>query len=166
MNPIKDRDQLAHALAIAKQATILVGSITAEMDAEVAAVKAKYESKITQRKTEVEAASKAIQVFANDHREMLLHNGGKSCEINGHVLGWRDNGGAIKMTKGVTEKKLLAKLLKNSALAKLFVRRTPTLDKEAMKAKWNGFKSKLTALGVRLKHEETFFIELDVTPKA
>lgn len=165
MNPIQNLEQLRGALSVAQQATILVRSMTAEMDAELAAVKARFEGKIKTRADEAEAATKAIQVYAATHRDTLLWEGGKSCEINGHTLGWRDNGGAIKMAKGTTEKKLLAKLLKNSALAKLFVRRTPALDKEAMKAKWNGFKAKLTALGVRLKHEETFFIELDVTPK-
>lgn len=165
MSPIQNDEQLRGALAIAQQATILVRSMSSEMDAEIASVKARFEGKIKTRRDEAEAATKAIQVYAAANRETLLSEGGKSCEINGHTLGWRDNGGAIKMAKGMTEKKLLAKLLKNTVLAKLFVRRTPTLNKDAMRDKWTAFRSKLTALGVRLKHEETFFIELDVTPK-
>lgn len=165
MNPIQNHEQLCGALALAQQATILADSITSEMDAEMAAVKARFEGKIKTRRDEAEAAKKAIEVYADKQRETLLEDGGKSTVINGHTLGWRDNGGAIKMAKGMTEKKLVVKLMKNSVLAKFFIRRTPTLDKEAMKAKWTGFKAKLTALGVRLKHEETFFIELDVTPK-
>lgn len=166
MKPTPTHEPLATLLATAKQSTILVRSITAEMDAEVAAVKAKFTGKITTRQSEAEAAIKAAQVYADEHRAELLKDGGKSCVLNGHTLGWRDNGGAIKMAKGMTEKKVLAKLLKSSGLAKLFVRRTPALDKDAMKTKWNGFKAKLTALGVRLKHEESFFVELDVTPDA
>lgn len=166
MKPEMTHKPLATLLATAKTCTILVRSITAEMDAEVAAVKAKFAGKISTRQSEAEAAIKAAQVYADEHREELLKEGGKSCVINGHTLGWRDNGGAIRMAKGMTEKKVLAKLLKSSGLAKLFVRRSPTLDKEAMKAKWSGFKAKLTALGVRLKHEESFFVELDVTPDA
>lgn len=166
MKPIPTHEPLMTLLATAKTATILVRSITAEMDAEVAAVKAKFEGKIKTRAGEAEAAIKAMQVYADENRKDLLKDGGKSCTLNGHVIGWRDNGGAIKMAKGMNEKKLLAKLLNNSGLARLFVRRTPTLDKEAMKAKWMGFKAKLTALGVRLKHDEVFFVELDVTNDA
>jgi len=151
-------------LATAKQATILVRSITAEMDAEVAVVKAKYEAQISNRQTEADNALKAATDYAAEHREALLIKGGKSVELNGHTLGWRDNGGAIKVAgKGITEKKLLQRLLRSSRLTRLFVRTKPSLDKEAMLTRWDQFKRQLTAMGARRVVTESFFVELDVT---
>lgn len=164
MKPVPTHEPLVTLLATAKQATILVRSITAEMDAEVAAVKAKFTGKIATRASEAEAAIKAAQVYADANRDELLKDGGKSCTLNGHTLGWRDTPGAIKCTKGVTEKKLLARLMRDSRLCKLFVRNKPTLNKEAMQDRWDRFKAKLSKLGARLVVEENFFVELDVTP--
>jgi|GEM_PF-2630538 len=166
MSPIQSIHQLPEALSIAKQATILASTLTNEMDAELAAVKARFEGKIKARKDEAEAAIKAVEVYADAHRKELLSDGGKSITLNGHTLGWRDNGGAIKMARGQTEKKVLAKLLQNNSLRRFFVRTTYALDKEAMKSKWHGFRDRLTRLGVKYTHSESFFVELDVTEKA
>lgn len=164
MNSPTPHAQLVTLLDTAKQATLLVRSITAEMDAEVAAAKAKFLGKIATRSSEADAAIKAAQVYADEHRDELLKDGGKSVKINGHTLGWRDTPGAIKCMKGVTEKKLLARLMQHTQLRKLFVRTKPSLNKEAMQARWARFKGKLTKLGARLVVEENFFVELDVTP--
>lgn len=166
MNPIQNNDQLAAALSIAKQATILAHSLTAEMDAEVAAVQARFQGKIKQRTDEVEAATKAIHVYVNANRVALLPKDAKSTTLNGHEFGYRDNGGAIKAAPKMTEKKLLERLMRVKALRRLFVREKPSLDKDAMKSKWRAFGAKLQKLGARLVHTESFFIELDVTEEA
>lgn len=163
MTPIQNNDQLAAALATAKQATILARSLTTEMDAEVTAVKAKFEGKIKTRTDEIDAATKAVHVYVNANRAALLPDKAKSTTLNGHEFGFRDNGGAIKTASKVTEKKLLDRLMARPQLRKLFVREKPSLDKDAMKTKWRQFRDKLTALGARLVHTESFFIELDVS---
>ncbi len=164
MNPDPTHAPLVTLLGTAQQATLLVRTMTTEMDAEVAAVKARFEGKIQTRQSEVEAAIKAAQVYADEHREDLLKEGGKSFTLRGHTVGWRDTPGAIKCVKGTTEKKLLARLMRQTQLRKLFVRTKPTLNKEAMQNLWGRFKGKLTKLGARLVSEENFFVELDVTP--
>lgn len=163
MNPIQNNDQLAAALAVAKQATILARSLTAEMDAEVAAVQAKFQGKIKTRTDEIEAATKAIHVYVSANRALLLPDKAKSTTLNGHEFGFRDNGGAIKTASKVTEKKLLERLMRVKVLRKLFVREKPSLDKDAMKTKWRSFGAQLSKLGARLAHTESFFIELDVS---
>lgn len=166
MKPTLTHEPLITLLNTAKQATILVRSITAEMDAEVAAVKAKYSGKIQTRADEADAAIKQAQVYADANRLELLKDGGKSCTLNGHTLGWRDTPGAIKTSgKGMTEKKLLERLMRNPQLCRLFVRTKPTLDKEAMLSRWDRFKAKLMKLGARRVTTENFFVELDVTPE-
>lgn len=166
MKPVPTHEPLVTLLATAKQATILVRSITAEMDAEVAAVQAKFTGKIATRASEAEAAIKAAQVYADANRAELLKDGGKSFTLNGHTLGWQDTPGAIKTVKGMTEKKLLARLMQHTQLRRLFVRTKPSLNKEAMHARWDRFKAKLSKLGARLVVEENFFVKLDVTPDA
>jgi phage host-nuclease inhibitor protein Gam len=165
MIPTHSHVELTTLLDAAKSATILVRSMTAEMDAEVAAVKARFGGKIKMRADESEAAIEAAQVYADKHRADLLKDGGKSCTLNGHTLGWRDTPAAIKCMKGTTEKKLLERLMRHTQLRRLFVRTKPTLNKEAMQERWKRFKTKLTKLGARLVTTENFFVELDVTPE-
>jgi len=162
MNPINNETQLIAALAQAKAATILARSMTAEMDAEVAAVKAKFEGKIKTRTDEAEAITKAVAIYADTHRKTLFAEA-KSTTLNGHTFGFRDNGGAIKTVKGVTEKKLLERLMRTPGLRKLFVRNKPAIDKDAMKSRWRTWKGPLQKIGARLVSAEAFFLELDVS---
>lgn len=168
MNPASSSSHapLAGLLDTAKQATILVRSMTAEMDAEVAAVQAKHQKKIAARQTEADEAISQVQRYAIEHRKELLKDGCKTVKVNGHSFGWRDNGGAIKTVKGMTEKKLLERLLRSPRLSRLFVRTKPTLNKDALLARWDQFKAQLTKLGARRVTTESFFVELDVTPAA
>lgn len=163
MNPITTHEHLTEALETAKRATLLARSLTTEMDAEITKVKARFEPKINEKTAEVNALARAVHVFAEDNRPMLFTGGLKSTTINGHSLGFRDTPGAIKTVKGTTEKKLLERISRVKALARLFVRRKPSLDKEAMLARWAVWGRKLAALGARLKQEEVFFLELDVS---
>lgn len=158
--------ELMQWLNTAQQATILARSMAAEMDAELSAVRARFEGKIKTRTDEAAAAIQAARVYAEANRSELLKTGGKSVKLNGHTLGWRDTPGAIKCVKGTTEKKLLERLMRETQMRRLFVRTKPTLNKESMLNLWGLFKKKLTALGARLVMEENFFVELDVTPDA
>lgn len=163
MNTSPIHEPLTAALATAKKATLLARAMTTEMDAEIAAVRAKFDGKIKARTDEAEAAIKEAQVYADTHRKELLKEGGKSIKLFGHTIGWRDTPGAIKCAKGTTEKKLLARLMCRKQLRALFVRTRPTLNKEAMQDRWGRFKTVLIKLGARLVVEENFFVELDLT---
>lgn len=161
MNPI--HEQLTTSLATAKKAILLARAMTTEMDAEIAAVRAKFDSKIKARTAEAEAAIAEAQVYADTHRKELLKEGGKSFQLFGHTVGWRDTPASVKCIKGTTEKKLLERLMRDTQLRRLFVRSKPTLNKEAIQDRWNRFKGKLTKLGARLVTTENFFVELDLT---
>lgn len=156
-------EQLSEALEAAKRSTILARSLVTEMDAELAKVKARFEPKINSATAEVDGIARAVQSYAGTNREALFAEGLKSTKINGHTLGFRDTPGAIKMAKGTTEKKFLERLSRVKVLKRLFVRTKPSLDKEAMLSRWAVWGKKLAVLGARLKKEEVFFLELDVT---
>lgn len=163
MKTITTPKDLAEALRTAKTATLLARALTTEMDADIAAIKNRFEHRIDAAKLEAQAELEAVQAYAAKAGPALFGNA-KTATIDGHKLGFRDNGGAIKTAKGVTEKKALANLLRFPRLARLFTRNKPSLDKEAIMAKWAAFKGNLTKLGFRLVREEVFFVELDITP--
>lgn len=166
---IQSLDDLHRALAQARVDTILANSLAAELNAELAAVHARFDDKIKGRMDSVKAITKAVEVYASKNRATLLKGKAKSLTVDGHEIGWRDNGGAVACVRGTKEKQVVARLLKaGGALRKYFIRQTPSLDKDAIKAKWATFSGKLKALGLRIKHEEAFFIELDIskTPEA
>lgn len=167
--PIQSLDDLHRALAEARADTILARSLTAEMDAELAAVRARFDGKIKTRTDNVKAITKAVEVYASKNRATLLKGKAKSLNVDGHEIGWRENGGAVSCVRGTTEKKAVARILKaGGVLKQYFIRQTPGLNKDAIKAKWATFGGKLKALGLRIKHEEDFYINLDVseTPEA
>lgn len=162
MKTIKTHEELAEALRTAKTAALLARSLTTEMDANLAAVKNRFEHRIDAAKLECEAELEAVQAYAMKAGTVLFGNA-KTAKIDGHELGFRDNGGAVKTAKGTTEKKALARLMKYPVLARLFTRSKPVIDKEAIAKKWDAWKSKLTKLGFRLVREEVFFVKLDIT---
>lgn len=162
MKTLTTPKDLSEALRTAKTATLLARALTTEMDADIAAIKNRFEHRITTAQAEAKAELEAVQVYANNQKEALF-GAGKTATIDGHKLGFRDNGGAVKMAKGWTEKKALARLLLYPRLAKLFTRTKPSVDKEAIAKKWDGWKAKLVKLGFRLVREEVFFVELDIT---
>ena len=162
MKTIQNENDLRDALRIARTETLLARSIATEMDAELAAVKGRFEHQIKEHQDAAAAEIAAVEAYASQHRKALFGEA-KSATIDGHEIGYRDNGGAVKTVKGVTEKKALARLLAKPRLLKLFVRNKPAIDKEAIKAKWSIWKGPLQKLGFRIAHEETFFAELDVS---
>jgi len=162
MKTLQNENDLRDALRVARAETILARSLTSEMDAELAAVKGRFEHQIKQHQDAATTELAAVELYARAHRAELFGEA-KSATLDGHEIGYRDNGGAVKAAKGTTEKKLLARLLSRPGLVKLFVRNKPAIDKEAIRAKWPTWKTPLQKLGFRLVHEETFFAELDVS---
>lgn len=154
---------LSESLRLAKTSTLLARALTTEMDAKLAAIRNQYEEKINQAQEEAQAEIKAVKAYVTQAGPGFFTTG-KTATVDGHKIGFRDNGGAVKTAKGVTEKAALARLLKMPRLARLFTRSKPSLNKEAIAAKWQGFKGQLSKLGFRLVKEEVFFVELDITP--
>ena len=163
---ITTQDEARRCLDLAARERILSNALKTEQDAEIQAIKARFASKIDAAEKAEAAQLSAVKVWAELNRTALLPRDSKSAALGSHKLGWQDNGGAIKAAKGSSEKKVLAKLLKSPAMARLFVRHTPALDKEAITAKWARWGAKLRTLGLRLVKEEVFFITLDITQPA
>lgn len=160
---IRHPKDLQTCLDLAARERIASNALTAEMDAEVSAIKARYESKIDKHKAEEASLLASAKEYAEANRASLLPKGAKSLPVGSHKLGWADNGGAVSFMRGKPEKKVLATLLKRPSLARLFVRHKPSLDKEAIAAKWARWGATLRPLGIRFSNTESLFIELDIT---
>jgi phage host-nuclease inhibitor protein Gam len=166
MTPILTTTDLLLTLDLAAREHILADSIKAELDAALSAAHAKYDAKVKAHADAEMSYLKLAQKYANEHRKDLLTAGKKSLTLGAHELGWEDNGGGVKLRKGLTEKKALEKLLKQGGrLAKLFTKMTPKLDKTAIADKWPAFGSSLKKLGIHYQHEEHFFVRLGLTKK-
>lgn len=167
MKAITTHKDLGDALDLARIERILANSLTAELDAELAKARHKYEDRIKAHAKTEKAYLVLVQDYATTHRAELLVKGLKSAAIGPHELGWQDNGGAVKLLRGSSEKKVAARLMKaGGVLARYFVRQTPSLDKEAISAKWLAFGPKLRRYGLTFRREETFFVKLDITEAA
>lgn len=154
---------LSESLRLAKTSALLARALTTEMDAKLAAIRNQYEEKISQAQEEAQAEIKAVKAYVSQAGPDFFTTG-KTATVDGHKIGFRDNGGAVKTAKGVTEKTALARLVRQPLLARLFTRTKVTLNKEAMADKWAAFKGRLSKLGFRWVREEVFFVELDITP--
>lgn len=167
---LETMEQVTAALAVMRQERIHQQSLTAELNAELAKVKNRFEPEIQKHKDAEMERAEAVRVYFDAHRATLLPGKLKSTRLEGHGIGYRANGGAISFTKksGGAKKVLAALKEAGGKLAKLFIRTTEAVDKAAMKDEWEAYGEELQAFGVRLTEEEIFFIELDMegNPKA
>lgn len=163
-------DAVTTALAAMRTERIHQQSLTAELNAELAKAKNRHEPEIQKHATKEKELAEAVQAYFDAHRAELLPGKLKSTKLEGHVIGFRANGGAISFTKksGGAKKVLEALKAAGGKVAKLFIRTTEAVDKAAMKDEWESYGEELAAFGVRLTEEELFFIELDMegNPKA
>jgi len=166
MQTIQTIEGLRAVLDTIRCEELLKAAMTAELNAEVARISGRFLPKIEEKEQEIIKLTEIVEAYAVLNRGDLLSGQAKSAEVGGHRLGWRENGGAIVFAKGQNGKKVLERLRKaGGSLRKLFIRETPALNKDAMKAKWLTWGRKLQAVGVRLKSEEIFFVEIDVSKK-
>lgn len=163
-------DQVTAALAAMRTERIHQQSLTAELNAELAKIKNRFEPAIQKHKDAELAHAEAVQAYFDAHRAELLPGKLKSTKLEGHAIGYRANGGAITFTKkSGGAKGVLAKLKEASKkLQELFIRTKEAPDKEAMKKHWKDHEAFLVAAGVKMTTSEDFFIELDMegSPKA
>ncbi len=165
---IKDRPELETKLGELTRATILQNSLTAEMNAEIEAVKARFTSKLETHKETVSECTTAIETYVLSHRNELFGKDSKTVEIGGHELSFRANGGAVETVKGITQATALDRLIihENEEIADLFVTWKASLAKDVIKAKWPDHQEFLTSIGLRLEHSENFTIKLSLVEGA
>lgn len=157
---INNPADLQKALDLASRERVLFNSLSAQADAATMAARAPYENKIKAAEASEKALLAEVKVYCEINRAKLLPRNSKSTEIGPHVIEWRDNGGAVVFAKKRSAKAILAALLKRPRLARLFVRYTPSIDKEAIAAKWRAWADKLRPLGIRYESKEDFAVTL------
>lgn len=169
---LETMEQVTAALAVMRQERIQQQSLTAELNAELAKVKNRFEPEIQKHKDAELERAEAVRVYFDTHRATLLPGKLKSLRAEGHLVGYRATGDKIAFTKksGGEDKIVEALRAAGGMLASLFVRTKYELDKQALKKKENreAYGDELEAYGVRYVGEEVFFVELDMegTPKA
>lgn len=157
---INNPADLQKALDLASRERVLFNSLSAQADAATMAARAPYDSKIKAAQAAEKALLAEAKVYCEAARASLLPRGSKSAEIGPHVIEWRDNGGAVVFAKKRSADSILAALIKRPRLAKLFVRLTPSIDKEAIAAKWRTWGHVLRGLGIRYQSKEIFAVTL------
>lgn len=161
---IKDRTELEQKLGHIARATILTNALTAEMNAEIEAIKARFAPKIEAQRDTINEATTAVENYVLSHRDELFARGSKTAAVAGHEISLRDNGGAIVQARGVTQAAIIERLLTHTdeAVADLFLSWKCSLSKEAAKNRWEEHQTFLEGIGLRLEHTETFAIKLNL----
>lgn len=159
---IKDRPELEAKLGQLARATIMSNALTAELNAEIEAIKARFAPKLEAHKEAISECATAIESYVVSHRAEIFAKDSKTATVAGHELSLRDNGGSVETLKGITQATVLDRLLnhEDEATADLFIRYKSSLDKEAIKAKWPDHVEFLSALGLKIEHAENFAIKL------
>jgi phage host-nuclease inhibitor protein Gam len=159
---IKDRAELESKLGQIARASILVNSITAEMNAEIEAIKARFAPRIEAARETINEGTTAVENYVLTHRGEIFARGSKTATVAGHEVSLRDNGGAIVQARGVTQAAVIDRLLthEDEATADQFLSWKCSLNKEAAKNRWEEHQTFLESLGLRLEHTELFSIKL------
>jgi phage host-nuclease inhibitor protein Gam len=165
---IKDRTELERKLASMVRAKIHADALTAELNAEIETIKARFAPKLEALKEEINEGTTAVESYALSHRAELFGKDSKTASIGGHKLILRDNGGAIVTARGIKTDTVLDRLIthEDEGAADLFVRWKASLNKEAAKAKWPDYQAFLEGVGLRMEHSEDFSIELSLVEAA
>lgn len=152
------REEAENQFAIYAKADATIVKINAQMDLEIAKIREKNQDKLAALQGEKEAAQDKLLVFSTQNKDVLFV-GKKSLEMSHGTLGFRTGTPALGTLKGFTFAACLE-------LAKQFlpdyVRTKEELDKDALIAARNmeGIEEKYAKIGVKIKQEEKWFIEL------
>lgn len=134
--------------------TAALNSIQAELDAEITAVRQRFEGRIDNLAKQLEHKSGLLQQWAEASPEEFGER--KSIELLHGRLGFRTGTPKLKTISGWTFDRVL------SVVAEAFVRKKQELDKEALlaaHARKQVSDEDLKKIGVRVIQEETFFVE-------
>jgi phage host-nuclease inhibitor protein Gam len=132
------------------------------MDAEISAVRSKYETAITECNKALEEKTDLIRTWAEAHPEEF--NGLKSIDSVHAVFGWRTGQPQLKTRKGWTWDRVLEVLKLPRFAAYPYVRTKEEVNKQAILADRETLPADdLHAMGVHVIQDEAFFIEPKLT---
>jgi phage host-nuclease inhibitor protein Gam len=162
-------------LCLGELALITLNQIrtTAKMDAELAAVRQKYEGYLSQMAEELKKKTDDLHAWADANPDQFP-KGRKSIVFTHGTLGFHTGPPKVALlNRAWSWKKVLSKLI---TLGGEYIRTKEEVDKDSILAhysgKSNGFTTRVPALtaadlaerGMRVRQEESFFIEPLITP--
>ena len=127
--------------------------IESDLAEKILALRKKADEEILPLATNVATLSFGLELYANQHREELLKDGGKTVSLSCGNFGWRWTPPKVSAGRGGD-----AKVLEKVQALNLseYIRNTPELDKEAL------LRDKPPIAGVKYTQMEKFFIEPEV----
>lgn len=137
MNAISNDTDLLTAFGLIRQEQITAQTITAEHNAAVAAVHAKFEGKAEAHAAEAVRLTELVRDYVKANKARLIPKG-KSSRFAGHVFGWRSSGAVLELPKKLKTPTLIAQIKTwGQKAAELLIVTKETFSKDGAKAHWN-----------------------------
>ncbi len=157
------RDEAERIVSRITELTIKRNELTAEMDAEIAAARSRYETTLSNTDARIDLLTEQVRDWALANPEEFGKK--KSLEFAQGVIGFRTGMPKLKTLSGFTFARVLNQL-REVAWGAAFIRIKEEPDKEAMISAYtseNISERELRLIGVRVDQEETFYVEPSVT---
>jgi phage host-nuclease inhibitor protein Gam len=162
---LKNPAELLAALQRGAGLTIKIQAKTAKLNAKLKEIKDEFATDLDALSEELKEVDQSVMQYAELNRETLFGEA-QSVKVGGHGLKYRDNGGAVKTVKKVTQEGALDRLLlcegDEETLAAEFVTWKASLNKARIKALYEEHEEFLRSKGLIIEHEETLSIEYDL----
>lgn len=127
----QSREQVNDAIAEIGLLNRELARIAADMNDELALVKEEFEQEATPRRLRIESLLAGTQIFGEANRMALTNNGKvKTVAFTTGEISWRTNPPSVRLTD--TEENVIAAC--EAAGLEEFIRRTPSLNRDAIKA--------------------------------
>lgn len=154
----EDIEALVGDLAAAK---IEQQGLTAEMDAEIAMVRTRFEAGLALLTERLNVMTEVAHLWAQAHPEEFAKR--KSLEFTQGVIGFRTTPHKLKLLSKWTWAKVLEKM-EPMNFWRAYIRTKKEVDKEALIANRDGLPPEnLAGIGVKIVQDEEFFIEPKLT---
>lgn len=157
------REEAERIVGEITELTIKRNQLAADMDAEVTAARARYETTLANAEARIDSLSDAVRDWALANPDEFGKK--KSIEFLHGVIGFRTGMPRVKYLAGWTVARVIEKLA-SLPWGPAFLRVKQDLDKEgliAAQAAQTIGDSELRQIGVRIDQEESFFVDPSVT---
>jgi phage host-nuclease inhibitor protein Gam len=166
---ISSRDEAEFVVGEITRITLNKIRFTTRMDAEIAAVRKKYEANLAQCDTELKEKTSALAAWADLNRPELFPKKRKSMEFVQGTIGYRTgNPTVVLASRAWSWDKVLQAL--QALRWRKFIRVKREVDKEAFLARAASVKATdkfaanvLARVGLKINQSETFFVEPSLT---
>ena len=157
------RDEAEQMVSQITELTIKHNGLTADLDAEIAITRSRYETTLGNLSARIDALTEQVRDWALANPEEFGKK--KSLEFSQGVIGFRTGMPKLKTLSGFTFARVLH-MLTLFKWGNAFIRIKEEVDKEGLISAFtskNISTSELREIGVRVDQEESFFVEPDLT---